>query len=212
MAATSSSPDPENDVVFVDPVLDTLELTEAELVEAGRVPLWRQPGAEILPPLQLKVAVMHDLAAEPDRARKAAILARFVEGLGVTAASCPRSREAEDVAEVLDAVKAFIQGERRLDRALTHAVHAIASAFLTALSLRGLDEALAARAVAAQLIELGVDLPDGAPGETPSARLMTWREHLQEGRFSVHLRTIYKSALALSLTQPRPASSRPVAV
>jgi hypothetical protein len=212
MTADPNTPAPEVDVTLDGQVLDTLELTEAELVEAGRVPLWRRPGADVLPPLQLKVAVVHDLVAAADRIRKAGILARFVDGLSATAASCPRSRETEDVVAVLDAVKACIHGERRADSALTHAIHAIASALLTALSLRGLDEALAARAVVAQLVELGFELPKGSPDETDTARLMTWREHLQEGRFSVHLRMIYKSALALSLTQPRPASSRPLAI
>lgn len=212
MTAEIKSTPPEGGLAGADPGNDTLELTEAELVEAGRVPLWRRPGADILPPLQLKVAVVHDLAAEADRTRKAEILARFVEGLNTTAASCPRSREVEDVMAVLDAVKACVLGDRRPDRALTHAVHSIASALLTALALRGLDESLAARAVVAQLVELGFDLPDGGGGETDSARLMAWREHLQEGRFSVHLRMIYKTALALSLTQPRPTSSRPLAV
>jgi hypothetical protein len=198
---------PQLDVAFAE---EPLDLTDAELVAEGRVPLWRQPGADVVPPLSLKVAVVHDLAAEKDRTRKAAILSSFVEGLVGAARLLPRSRETQDVVDVLDQVKACIDGDRRPDRALTHTMHAIASALLTALSLRGLDESLAARAVASQLVELGIDLPDG--DDAPDKRLLLWREHLQEGRFSTHLRTVYKSALALALKAPRPAPATPQAV
>jgi hypothetical protein len=200
---------------------EPLELTHAHLVHEGRdcivIPDGLRPGwhgsyRKILPPayVPLRVTVVADLAKEADPYRRAGIFLAFMESLEAAIRLRPRSTEAQDVAGVIAAIRDHLSGVNSSDAMLQQGAQAISCALLTALALRGLDEAVAARAIVTQIENLGFPPPDGDPSEPTWKRLLDWRKQLQEGRLNVYLRTIYKSTLALALQSAHPRERLPL--
>jgi hypothetical protein len=194
---------------------EPFDLTPAHLVREGQdcifIPDDLRPGLresyrKILPPayVSLRVAVVADLAKEADPYNRARIFLAFMESLEAAIRLRPRSTEAQDVAGVIAAIRDHLSGEKGTDAMLQQGAQAISCALLTALALRGLDEAVAARAIVTQIEHLGFPPPDGDSTEPTWKRLLDWREQLQDGRLNVYLRTIYKSALALALQTTPP--------
>ena len=199
-----------------------LDLTDEFLVKAGRdcavIPQDARPGLndayrKILPPahVRLRVGVVAELAREADPRHRARIFLDFIDGLEAAMPLHPRSTETQDVAAVVTAIRDHLAGVSGSDAMLHHGAQAISCALLTALSLRGLDEAVAARAIVGQIEGLGFPPPDGDPDEPSWKRLLAWRELLQDGRLNVYLRTVYKTAMALALQSPPPARRSPPA-
>jgi hypothetical protein len=207
---------PDNLVLTdIDLVDAPLDLTDEFLVQTGRdcafIPEGERPGLNesyrrILPPayVPLRVAVVAELAKEVDPYSRARIFLDFLDGLEAAIRLRPRSTEAQDVASVIASIRDHLAGVSGSDALLHHGAQAISCALLTALSLRGLDEAVASRAIVSQIESLGFPPPDGDPDSPSWMRLLAWRELLQDGRLNVYLRTIYKSAMALALQAPRP--------